>query len=92
MATNTLMTRQSYLRKAGARRLMVDILLAALGIAAATIGLKSFLLPNGFIDGGVTGISLLMTQLATGGLSLWIIAINIPFIIDRKSTRLNSSH
>ena len=81
MATNTLMTRQSYLRKAGARRLMVDILLAALGIAAATIGLKSFLLPNGFIDGGVTGISLLMTQLATGGLSLWIIAINIPFII-----------
>ena len=31
-----------------------------LGIVLASIGLKAFLLPNGFMDGGVTGIALLV--------------------------------
>lgn len=54
--------------------------LIALGIGAATIGLKCFLLPNDYLDGGVTGISLL-TNLATGfDISLLILLINAPFI------------
>jgi len=52
-----------------------------LGILSAGFGLKSFILPAGFIDGGATGISLLVAQLTSQSLSIIIILINIPFII-----------
>ena len=52
-----------------------------LGVAAAAFGLESFLLPNDILDGGVTGISLLLTFLTEGRLSLFIFFINIPFLI-----------
>ncbi|TND07925.1 MAG: hypothetical protein FD123_2733 [Bacteroidetes bacterium] len=54
-------------------------LLIALGICSAGFGLKSFLLPNGFIDGGVTGISLLVSSLTDFSLSWLILLINLPF-------------
>lgn len=58
-----------------------DFILIAIGVLSASIGLKGFLLPNEFLDGGVTGISLL-TRLLTGyNLSILIVAINIPFIL-----------
>lgn len=38
-------------------------------------------MPNGFIDGGVTGISLLVSRLTNFELSYLIILINIPFVI-----------
>ncbi|MDG1848897.1 MAG: YitT family protein [Flavobacteriales bacterium] len=53
----------------------------AIGVVAAGFGLKGFLLPNGFIDGGVTGISLLVEALTHYPLSLLIIFINAPFIL-----------
>ncbi|MEY3342366.1 MAG: hypothetical protein RL090_50 [Bacteroidota bacterium] len=81
MATNTLMTRKAYLRKIANRRLVIDILVTLLGIASATIGLKAFLLPNDFIDGGVTGISLLTALLTDIGLPVLIIVFNIPFVL-----------
>lgn len=52
-----------------------------LGISSAALGLKGFLLPNEFIDGGVTGISLLTSQLTGLSLSLLIVIINIPFVV-----------
>jgi uncharacterized membrane-anchored protein YitT (DUF2179 family) len=58
-----------------------DFLLVAAGITSACFGLKSFLMPNDFIDGGVTGISLLVSRLTGLKLSYLIVAINIPFII-----------
>jgi len=51
-----------------------------LGIIAAGFGLNGFLLPNKFIDGGVTGVSLLLTELTQLPFSVLIILINIPFI------------
>lgn len=51
------------------------------GILSAGFGLKGFLMPNHFIDGGATGISLLVTALTKIPLSILIIAINIPFVI-----------
>lgn len=62
-------------------QLLRDIVFIALGILAAGFGLKGFLLPNGFIDGGVTGISLLINELTDYSLSILIVVINIPFII-----------
>jgi len=81
MAATSLMTRKAYLRKIASRRLMIDVLMTGLGIASATLGLKAFLLPNDFIDGGVTGISLLVAALSDVGLPLLIVAFNIPFIL-----------
>ncbi|MCC2545207.1 YitT family protein [Hymenobacter sp. BT175] len=63
------------------QRLLLDGLFLSAGIFSAALGLKGFLLPNGFIDGGVTGISLLLGQLTGVSLSLLIVVINIPFII-----------
>lgn len=52
-----------------------------LGVALACFGLKGFLLPNHFIDGGITGISLLTFQLTGIPVSVWLVLFNIPFII-----------
>lgn len=58
-----------------------NIFLIICGIVSACFGLKSFLLPSGFIDGGVTGISLLISNITKLNLSYLIILINIPFVI-----------
>jgi uncharacterized membrane-anchored protein YitT (DUF2179 family) len=58
-----------------------DALLIGLGVLIAGLGLKSFLLPNGFIDGGVTGISLLVTEVTGTPLSMLIVLINVPFVL-----------
>lgn len=58
-----------------------DLILLTIGVAMASIGLKGFLLPNGFLDGGAMGIALL-TQLLSGiDLSVLIVLVNLPFII-----------
>lgn len=51
------------------------------GILSACFGLKGFIMPNHFIDGGVTGVSLLIAQLSSIPLSVLILVINIPFMI-----------
>ena len=55
-------------------------LLIAIGIFSAGFGLNSFLLPNDFIDGGATGIALLIVQVTNQPLSIIIFLVNIPFI------------
>ena len=63
------------------RRNVGEILLILLGILSAGFGLKGFLIPNGLIDGGVMGISLLINKKTAFPLSILIILINLPFII-----------
>lgn len=58
-----------------------DGLQMLLGVLSAGFGLRSFLMPNEFIDGGVTGISLLVNNESHIPLSILIIVINIPFLI-----------
>jgi uncharacterized membrane-anchored protein YitT (DUF2179 family) len=58
-----------------------SIIYSAVGILSAAFGLKGFLLPNDFIDGGATGIALLLTTIFEIPLPLLIILVNIPFII-----------
>lgn len=52
-----------------------------LGIILASIGLKAFLLPNGFLDGGVTGIALLVSSVLDINVSALLILFSIPFLI-----------
>src|SRR5215204_3204444 len=63
-----------------AKRNTKDFVLILLGIFSASFGFKGFLLTNNFIDGGATGISLLISILTDVPLWLLIICINIPFI------------
>jgi uncharacterized membrane-anchored protein YitT (DUF2179 family) len=62
------------------RRGIRDIFLLILGIFAAGFGLKGFLLPSGFIDGGTMGISLLLAGTMKISLPVLLVLINIPFI------------
>ncbi|MEO5683561.1 MAG: YitT family protein [Chitinophagaceae bacterium] len=58
-----------------------DTLLICSGIFAAGFGLKSFLLPTKFIDGGATGIALMISELASFPLAIVLVIINIPFVL-----------
>lgn len=53
----------------------------SIGILLASIGLKAFLLPNGFLDGGVTGIAILISQLFTINISIILLLVSIPFLL-----------
>ncbi len=57
-----------------------DVFLVLLGILSATFGFKAFLLTNHFIDGGATGISLLVASLTNIPLYILIIGVNLPFV------------
>ena len=63
------------------KNLLKHVFFISLGVLSAGFGLKGFLLPNGFIDGGVTGISLLFEALTNYPLALLIVIINAPFIL-----------
>lgn len=62
------------------KTLAKDSLLILLGILSAGMGLKGFLLPSHFIDGGVTGISLLMADVTQIPIAILIFVINVPFL------------
>jgi uncharacterized membrane-anchored protein YitT (DUF2179 family) len=72
------------LKKIGVFRWAFNIIkeyfLIILGIAVAGFGLKGFLIPNGFIDGGITGVSLLVSFLTPISVSILIFLFNLPFI------------
>lgn len=63
------------------QRQLKDILLIIAGIFAAAFGFKGFLLTNHFIDGGATGISLLISAITKTPLYILILCVNIPFIV-----------
>ncbi|MEO8234738.1 MAG: YitT family protein [Flavobacterium sp.] len=63
------------------KRNIKNFLLITIGIFSASFGFKGFLLTNHFIDGGATGIALLISALTEIPLYILIICVNIPFII-----------
>ena len=72
---------QLRLRRITIERGIKDTLFILLGVTAAGFGLKGFLLPNRFLDGGVMGISLLVNILSEIDLSLLVVLINLPFVV-----------
>jgi uncharacterized membrane-anchored protein YitT (DUF2179 family) len=58
----------------------LDFVLIVLGILSAGLGLKGFLMSSHFIDGGVTGISMLLANVFGWPLAILILVINLPFI------------
>ncbi|MGH9957956.1 MAG: YitT family protein, partial [Pyrinomonadaceae bacterium] len=64
----------------GALRELLNSLLILVGILSAGFGLKGFLLSSRFIDGGVTGVSMLLSAVLGWPLAILIVVINLPFI------------
>ncbi len=56
-------------------------MLVLLGSAVTAVGLQFFLLPNHLIDGGVTGLSIIMSRLSGLPLGMFLILFNAPFIV-----------
>ncbi len=73
--------KQYYQLKVFVRSTVADIILLTIGALSAGFGLKGFLLPNKFVDGGATGISLLINAVSQVPLALLLIVVNIPFMI-----------
>ncbi len=61
-------------------RELKNTFLIVLGIFSAAMGLKGFLLSSRFIDGGVTGVSMLLSDVLGYPLAILILIINLPFI------------
>ncbi len=69
------------IRRMEMRRSLADVVYITLGVLMAAIGLKGFLLPNQFLDGGAMGVALLLEIVSGFDLSLLIVLVNLPFII-----------
>ncbi len=61
-------------------RRITSVVSLALGLLLAAVGLESFLLPNRFIDGGITGISMLISAQTGWSLSIMLAVFNLPFV------------
>jgi len=69
-----------------AKRTLKDVILISAGIFSAAFGFKGFLLSNHFIDGGATGMALLLSVITKIPLYYLILLINIPFVLLAYST------
>jgi uncharacterized membrane-anchored protein YitT (DUF2179 family) len=73
--------KSSWRKQKTIRNSISSALFILFGVLAAGFGLRGFLMPNHFIDGGVTGISLLINAKTDFPLPVMIIVFNIPFIL-----------
>jgi uncharacterized membrane-anchored protein YitT (DUF2179 family) len=57
-----------------------NLLQIILGSALALLAMKGFMIPNHFLDGGVTGISILLHEIFSINISILVLTINLIFI------------
>lgn len=74
MQKNTSHKKQSFLN------FLQDSIFIIAGVIIAGIALKTFLVPNHFFDGGITGISLLIHEIYHFNLAIVIVLLNLPLI------------
>lgn len=57
-----------------------SIIYSLLGVLSAMVALEGFMLPNHFLDGGVTGISILVEEILKVPFTYLLVAFNLPFL------------
>jgi uncharacterized membrane-anchored protein YitT (DUF2179 family) len=62
------------------QKLVSEIFQIAVGVLLASIGLKVFLLPNGFLDAGATGIAILISEITGMDISFLLLFVSLPFL------------
>lgn len=62
-------------------KLLQRIVMILIGAALMAVSLEVFLVPNGVIDGGITGISIMVSELTHLPLGVFLTLLNLPFLI-----------
>lgn len=57
-----------------------NLLLITIGAALAVLAMKGFMIPNRFLDGGITGISILLHEIFHINISFLVISLNVLFV------------
>ncbi|MFZ1703791.1 MAG: YitT family protein [Saprospiraceae bacterium] len=57
-----------------------SLLYTVLGVFCAVVSLKGFMIPNHFLDGGVTGISILLHEYFHWPIYILLLVLNLPFL------------
>ena len=76
--------------KTSIKDISLETIQIIIAIVLTSIGLKAFLLPNGFLDGGTTGIAILLNEIIPVDISIILPVVSIPFfilgyfIVDKK--------
>ena len=60
---------------------ILPFLLLTIGAAAAAFALEEFLVPFTILDGGIVGVSMILAQLTPLKLGLYIVVLNVPFLL-----------
>ncbi len=68
-------------KKKGMANDILSVLLIIVGCALASFSIGAILIPNLILDGGINGISIMLGQVTSIKTSIYIILLNIPFII-----------
>ncbi|WNC17419.1 YitT family protein [Brevibacillus brevis] len=68
-------------KKARKRRIVTRALTILIGALLVSVGLEIFLVPNKIIDGGVTGLSIMLSHLTGVRLGVFLFVLNLPFLI-----------
>ena len=55
-----------------------NILLILIGTGLAVLAMKGFMIPNKFLDGGITGLSILFHKMFDIDISILLIVLNLP--------------
>jgi uncharacterized membrane-anchored protein YitT (DUF2179 family) len=63
------------------KQILSEFFQISIAIFLASIGLKMFLLPNGFLDGGATGIAILLSEIFEFDISFFLLTVSVPFLI-----------
>ncbi|WP_141770539.1 YitT family protein [Bacillus sp. MUM 116] len=66
-------------RRLTKRKIFQRILLITLGATLMGVGLEIFLVPNNVIDGGITGISIMLSYMTGWKIGIFLFILNIPF-------------
>lgn len=63
------------------REKIFPYVMITLGAVLAAFALEEFLIPSTILDGGITGISIIINQLSGIQISIIIVILNIPFLV-----------
>ncbi len=69
------------IKKIRFKKILLTALFLFLGSILAAVGLEIFLVPNNIVDGGIIGVSIILSYLTNIPLSAFIVVLNLPFLI-----------
>jgi uncharacterized membrane-anchored protein YitT (DUF2179 family) len=72
---------QSQHRKLTRMKFIRRIFFMLIGTILVSIGLEIFLVPNHIIDGGIVGISIILSHLSGFPIGIFLILLNLPFVL-----------